>query len=81
MRILAEVSWAKDDELQEGESAYDKGEYWILHYGLDYRIINVDDDKIAAVNFTVVICQNCKTGQLEKFLPEQIKILGSEIKK
>jgi hypothetical protein len=80
MRILAEVTWARDGELEEGEPVYEKGEYWILHYGLDYRIIEVEEGRIAAVNYTVIICQNCKTGQIEKFLPEQCKILGTQIK-
>ena len=80
MRILCEISWIKDEQPIDGETIMEKDKYWILHYGLDYRIIELGEDRIAAVNFTVIICQNCKTGQIEKFLPEQCRILGPEVK-
>jgi hypothetical protein len=80
MRILCEVTWEKEGELEEGEPVYEKGQYWILHFGLDYKLIEVEEGKITAVNYTVIICQHCKTGQIEKFLPEQVKILGTQIK-
>ena len=81
MKVLVQCEWEKEGELKEGESPYAKGQYWLLHFGLDYRTMEVEEGRLVAVNFTVAICQNCKTGQLEKFLPEQVKILGTELKK
>ena len=74
MRDLCEVSWQKEDT--EEEPIMVKEKYFLLHFGLKYAIINN-----VAVNYTVAICQNYKTGQLEMFDPSQIRILGTEIKK
>jgi hypothetical protein len=34
-----------------------------------------------AVNYTVAVCQNVKTGNLECFDVEQLRIIGTELKK
>jgi hypothetical protein len=76
MRTLVEVTWEKEGELEEGEPTMAKDEYWLLHFGLHYTIVND-----MAVNYTVCICQNCKTGQLESFDVSQVRIIGTELKK
>ena len=76
MRTLVEVTYEKEGELKEDEPATEKEEYWLLHWGTKMEIINN-----IGVNFSVAICQNCKTGDVLCFLPEQLKIIGQEIRK
>jgi hypothetical protein len=73
MRDLCEVTWT-DDSGEEPKTVRDK--YFLLHFGLCYNIIEG-----AGVSYTVAICQNVKTGQLEFFSPDQLRIIGVEIKK
>jgi hypothetical protein len=73
MRILAEVTWV-DEEGEEPKTMKEK--YWLLHFGLKCEIIND-----IGVSYTVCICENYKTGQLETFDPSQVKIIGTELKK
>lgn len=81
MRTLVEASWAREGELEEGEPAMEKGTYWLLHWALKYEIIQLEEGHVAAVNYTVGICQDFNTGELRCFLPESIKIIGTELKK
>jgi len=60
---------------------YEKGEYWLHYWGLDYKVFDVDAERIAAVNYTIAVCEHVKTGQIETFLPGQIKIIGRSIAK
>jgi len=76
MRELCEVSWQQDEQIEEGNTVYVKEKYWLLHFGLRYEIINN-----IGVSYTIAICEHCKTGQLEMFSPDQLRILGTEIKK
>lgn len=78
MRVRVEATWTvKDDEEDDRE---EKGHFWLWHWGLDYTIIETENDRIP-VSFTIAICEDCNTGQIVCFKPEQIKILGKEIKK
>lgn len=81
MRALAEARWIKEGTEGEETPTYEKGRFWILHYGLKYDLIHIGEGKMVAVNYTVVICQDCKTGQLREFMAPQLKIIGDEIKK
>lgn len=74
MRVLAEVSWEKEDGLGEGESSMIREMYFLLHWGMNYTIVNG-----IAVNYTVAICQDCKTGDIRCFLPEQLRVVGKDI--
>jgi hydrogenase maturation factor len=76
MRTLCEVSWEKNTELKDGESAIETDVYVLLHWGLKMEIIND-----VGVSYTVAICSHLKTGEVLCFLPEQLKILGTDLKK
>ena len=76
MKTLVEVTWEKEGELKEDEPATEKDLYWLCHWGTKMEIINN-----TGVSFSVAICQNCKTGEVMCFLPEQLRIIGTEIKK
>lgn len=76
MRNLVEVSYAKDGELKEGEQPIEKGMYFLLHWGTKMEIINE-----VGVSYTVAVCQDVNTGEVLCFLPEALKIIGTELKK
>jgi hypothetical protein len=80
MRILCEATWEKEGELVDGEPVYDKSQTWLLQWGMDYKLIEVEDGKIAAVNYSIAICENYNTGQVETYLPSQLRIIGKQIK-
>ena len=75
LKTYCEVTWEKDGELKDGEPVMERDYYYLLHFGLRYDIIENQ-----VVNYTVAICQNVKTGQLEYFNIEQIRIIGQQIK-
>jgi len=81
MRELVEVSWQQDDQPEDGNTVYVKEKYWLLHWGLKYEIIDTGEGNMIAINHTVAICENVKTGNVECFPPESLRILGTEIKK
>ena len=80
MRTLCEVTWEKDEELEEGVSVTERGKYWLHHWGLQYEIVQLQEGQVGAVSYTVGICEDYDTGEIRCFLPEQIKILGNDIK-
>ena len=80
MRILVEVTQEKEADLLDGESKYEKNEYFLWHFGLEYSMVDVGDGRVIPANYTVCICERCTTGQLETFLPSQLKIIGKELK-
>jgi len=71
----------KEGTENDEEPVYESGKYWLWHFALKYELINNSDESITAVNYTVCVCENCETGQLETFLPEQLRILGDKLKK
>jgi hypothetical protein len=73
MRSLAEVTW--EEEVNE-ETVIKKGKVWVLHWGLRYQVIND-----IAVSYSVAICENYDTGQIEMYDPTQLRILGTEVKR
>ncbi len=81
MRTLVEAEWDKDGELKEGELPTEKGKFWLHHWGLQYQVIDIGEGRFAVANWTVAICEDCKTGDIRCFLPEQLKIIGHELKK
>jgi hypothetical protein len=80
MRILAEVTQERDELNEEGETVYEKSNWWVLYWGIEYKIIELEEGRIAAVNYSVAICQDYDTGIVRTFLPNQLKILGTQIK-
>ena len=71
MKELCEISWT-DNEREEPATV--REQYWLLHFGLRYQIIND-----TGVSYTVAICQSLRTGQLEYFDIEQIRVIGTQI--
>jgi hydrogenase maturation factor len=67
MKTLVEVSFENEND--------EKEQFFLLHWGLKMQVIND-----LAVTFTVAICQNVKTGDILCFYPEQLRILGDQIK-
>ena len=78
MRILVEAKWRKSND--EDEIVEEKGQFWLWHWGLDYTIVETENDRIP-VAYTIAICEDCETGNILCFKPEQIRILGRETKK
>ena len=79
MRTLCEVRILKEGTEDEEEPAYEQKQYWLLYFGLKYDLIT-EEGRTVAVNYSVCICEDYETGQLRCFLPEEIKIIGREIK-
>ncbi len=73
MKEFCEVTW---QDTEGDEPVTMKEQYYLLHWGMKFQIINE-----IGVNYTVAICQNCKTGDVMCFNPEQLRILGTQIKK
>ena len=80
MRIIVEVTTERDDTGDEGETLYEKDLYILLHWGLEYTIIEVSENMRTGVSYTVAICQNIKSGVIRCFRPEMLTVLGKEIK-
>ena len=80
MKLLVEVIWQAEVQPIDGDTMYEKGRYYLLHFGIDYRIIELGDGRIAAVNYTTAVCQHCETGQIEVFLPKDLRVIGKQIK-
>ena len=79
MRTLCEVRILKEGTEDEEEPVHEQKQYWLLYFGLKYDLIT-EEGKVVAVNYSVCICEDYETGQLRCFLPEEIKIIGREIK-
>lgn len=79
MKELVEVSWQKDDT--EEEPVMVKEKYYLLHFGVKSDIIDAGEGRMIGVSNTVAICESVKTGQLECFPVEYLRILGTELKK
>jgi len=79
MKTLVEAKWEAEEQPLDGDVVYEKAQYILHHWGMQYRIIDIGGGTIAAVNYSVAICQNCKTGDIEIFLPDQIKIIGNQL--
>lgn len=76
MKILVEATWESDSQPLDGDTVYEKDRYHLLHFGTEFKLIEVGDGQVAAVNYTVAICSHVETGVVESFLPKQIRIIG-----
>lgn len=79
MRTLIEVTIEKDELDKDGNPQYERSNYWLLHFGLQIQTIE-SEGKIIPVSYTVAICQKYDTGEIRCFAPEQIRVLGKEVK-
>ncbi len=77
MRTICEITLIKDGTEDNIEPTYERKEYYLLHFGLKYQVIDCGDGRLAVGSWTVAICQDQKTGQIKCFLPEQLIIKGT----
>ena len=61
------------------EPAFEDVYYYLLHWGLTYEIL-MDKEQRYPVSYTVGICQNIKTGVIKTFIPQEITVVGKEVK-
>lgn len=80
MRILVEVTTEKEDQDIDGDMGYDKEQYYLLHWGMKSEVFIIDEDHTGGVSYTVAVCQHVKSGAIRTFLPDQLRVLGVEIK-
>lgn len=73
LKTIVEGSW-------DGEDGTVTDRYYLLHWGLRYELIPDAFGNLQPVHYTVAICSNIKSGNVELFLPDQIKILGYNVK-
>jgi hypothetical protein len=68
-------------EVTFDEDGYEKKDlYYLLHFGMKYDLIPGESGYMIPVQYSVAICQHLKTGQIETFMPEQLRVEGNEIK-
>ena len=63
----------------EWSQAFEKKLYYLLHWGIHTEIRKVDGAPVV-LTFTVGICQDIETGNVQIFAPEEIRIIGEEMK-
>jgi len=73
IRTIVEVIWEEDGSEK-------KANYKLLHWGLRYDMVPDSYGNLVPVHYTVAICENLKTGAVELFMPDQLRILGVNIK-
>ena len=73
IKTIVEVSW--DEEGREK-----KDNYYLLHFGLKYDLAQDGHGNLVPVHYTVAICQNIKSGAIEMFLPDQLRVLGVNLR-
>jgi len=71
LRTIVEANWEED-----GESRQDR--YFLLHWGLKFDMVPDSYENLVPVHYTVGICQNIKSGAIEMFLPDQLKVVGQD---
>lgn len=73
IKTIVEVTFDEDGQEK-------KDLYYLLYWGLKYDLIPGENGYMIPVHYTISICQHLKTGQIETFMPEQLKVEGSETK-
>ena len=69
---------AYDKNLKAWEQAIDPVNFYLLHWGLEYVLLQDEHGKPYGINYTVGICQEMQTGYIRTFLPAEIRIMGVE---
>jgi hypothetical protein len=63
------------------EDGYEKKDlFYLLHWGLRYDMIVNEVGNMMPVHYTVAICQNIKTGAIELYMPDQLRVIGTNLK-
>lgn len=60
------------------QNDYTDERYWLLHWGLQSEVQHDNNNNPIVMTYTVAICHNIETDEIETFLPAELKILGSE---
>jgi hypothetical protein len=74
LKTVVEVTFEDDEGLEK------KDNYYLLHWGLKFDMIPDSYQNLVPVHFTVAICQHAKSGVIEMFHPDQLKVLGVNVK-
>ena len=69
---------AYDKKLQVWEQAIAPVNFYLLHWGLEYVLLQDEHGKPYGINYTVGICQEMQTGLIRTFLPGEIRVIGVE---
>lgn len=64
----------------EWVQATDPIPFYLLHWGLEYILLEDANGKPYGINYSVGICQEMKTGVIRTFLPADIRVIGVESK-
>jgi len=73
IKTVVEVTWEED--------GYEKKDLFILlHFGLKYDLISNEMGNMMPVHYTVAVCQNIKSGAIELYFPDQLKVVGTNLK-
>jgi hypothetical protein len=67
-----------DKTLKKWEPAVDPVNFYLLHWGLEYVLLQDEHGKPYGINYTVGICQEMQTGLIRTFLPGDIRVIGVE---
>lgn len=67
-----------DKKLKNWEQAIDPVNFYLLHWGLEYVLLQDEHGKPYGINYTIGICQEIQTGLIRTFLPTEIRIIGVE---
>jgi hypothetical protein len=63
------------------EDGFEKKDMYALHHwGLKYDLMANEVGNMMPVHYTVAICENIKTGTIELFMPDQLRVIGTNIK-
>jgi hypothetical protein len=73
IKTVVEVTW-DEDGFEKKDLCY------LLHWGLKYDLIANEVGNMMPVHYTVAICQNIKTGAIELYMPDQLRVIGTNIK-
>ena len=80
MRLLVEATFERDEPDDEGNPVFMKDRYLLHHWGIEYRFVAGAEGQPVPVYFTVGICEHVGTGQIETFLPKDLRVIGKQIK-
>jgi|AMWB02.1.fsa_nt_gi hypothetical protein len=60
--------------------AIDPVTFYLLHWGLEYILLQDENGKPYGINYTVGICQEMQSGAIRTFLPAELRVIGVESK-
>ena len=73
---MGHLKTAVEVTFEDEEGREKKDQYYLLHWGLRYDLMPDGNGNLVPVHYTVAICQHIKSGLIEMFLPDQLRVLG-----